>query len=83
MQNVGARGSGRLSAMGEAGRMRVNKYFSFNAFASHLHDYVTIATGPDCSSELACQPNWALSFPKQDWAVSFLSKGQGSNKPQT
>ena len=49
---VGTRGSGRLSAMGEAGRMRVNKYFSFNAFASNLHDYVTIATGPDCSSEL-------------------------------
>ena len=44
MKTVGARGSGRLSAMGEAGRMRVNKYFSFNAFASHLHDYVTIET---------------------------------------
>ena len=44
MRSIGPRGSGRLSAMGEAGRARVKKYFSFNAFASHLHDYVTIAT---------------------------------------
>ena len=44
MRSIGPRGSGRLSAMGEAGRARVKKYFSFNAFASHLHDYITIAT---------------------------------------
>ena len=44
MRSIGTRGSGRLSAMGEAGRTRVKKYFSFNAFASHLHDYITIAT---------------------------------------
>merc|ERR1712013_908937 len=39
MRSIGTRGSGRLSAMGVAGRARVKKYFSFNAFASHLHDH--------------------------------------------
>jgi len=33
----------RLAAMGEAGRARVEQYFSFPAFAQHLEDYVTIS----------------------------------------
>lgn len=43
MEGVLAGGADRLAAMGEAGRARVAKYFSFPAFAQHLEDYVTIS----------------------------------------